>query len=80
MLVSTGYGKTINIDFDVYMDMSEQDWKDVIIAGDYGEHLENPFHDSFSKSQKIPLDSLSDEIVEEILKEIGEDSLDITED
>lgn len=80
MLYENGYGKTINIDLSVFLDMDEIEIKDILISGDYGDSIDNPFFDSFSKTNVHHHKSTEDEIVENILKEIDEGNLDFTEE
>lgn len=75
MLISDGLGKVIKMDVEAYLDMTDLEWKEIIASG-YGEQIDNPFHDPFSKPTKIIIDD--DDIDEIILEELSHiDELDI---
>lgn len=77
MKYSTGLGKYIEIDIDVFLSMDDEDFRD-LRAGNYGLELpENPFYESYAKLRISPTDEITDQIINEIL---DESSLDIPEE
>ena len=52
MLVSDGLGKTINISVEDYLDMTDEEWKDIICSGK-GEHIEDAFYGRYATNKKI---------------------------
>lgn len=66
-LISNGYGKVINMDINDYLDTTDEEWQEIIASG-YGEEIDNPFHDPFSKTTRIIIDD--DEIDEIVLSEL----------
>lgn len=44
MFIENGYGKTVHIRVEDYLDMTDEDWQEIIANG-YGEFVEDPFVD-----------------------------------
>jgi hypothetical protein len=59
MFIENGYGKTIHLRIEDYLDMTDEDWQE-IIASFHGEYIENPWVDytGITKEKVIPIEDL----------------------
>ena len=83
MLISNGYGKVINLDVETYLNMTDLEWREEIIANDFGNYIEDPFFNTFTKPSRIVEDDVDLIVIEELQKldELNLDlDLDITEE
>jgi hypothetical protein len=75
MLVNLPNGKTIEMSFEQYISMTDEDFQYLVASG-YGEEINDPFHNSFIRNGEIKTVELDEE--EEVYEEIDEE-LDIDE-
>jgi hypothetical protein len=71
MFIENGYGKTIHLRIEDYLDMTDEEWQEIIASG-HGEYIENPFVDYTGiKTDKV--DAVEDIDGTIYLEEIDED-------
>lgn len=58
MLVSDGYGKVVNMSLEVYLDLTDEEWQDEVIAGNWGDQIDDPFYNLASKHSKVDIKSI----------------------
>jgi hypothetical protein len=79
-MISDGYGGVIYLSVEDYLNMTDEDWQQ-IIALNRSEMVEDPFHNSYSSSKlNIPLEEHNEEILKSIKEEIIEEYEDFLED
>jgi hypothetical protein len=59
MFIENGYGKTIHLRIEDYLDMTDEDWQEIIASG-HGEFIENPWVDytGITKEKVVPIEDL----------------------
>lgn len=75
MLVNLPNGKTVEMSFEQYISMTDEDFQYLVAAG-YGEEINDPFHNSFIRNGDA---KVIDEELDEIVDEIDE-SIDLDEE
>jgi hypothetical protein len=63
MFIENGYGKTIHLRVEDYIDLTDEEWQEIIASG-HGEYIEDPF---------VDYTGITSEKVDEIEEEIDED-------
>lgn len=63
MFIENGYGKTIQLRIEDYLDMTDEEWQEIIASG-HGEVINDPFIDytGIKNEKVIPIDDLDGEI------------------
>lgn len=73
MFIENGYGKTIHLRIEDYLDMTDEEWQEIIASG-HGEYIENPFVDYTGiKTGKVDAIEVEDIDGTIYLEEVDED-------
>lgn len=62
MLVSNGLGKTINMSVEDYLDITDEEWRDIICSG-RGEHIEDAFYGRYADNKRILIEEVDTEFL-----------------
>ncbi len=64
MFIENGYGKTIQLRIEDYLDMTDEEWQEIIASG-HGETINDPFIDytGIKNEKVVPMEDLDDDII-----------------